>query len=276
LRYTPAAFKIVRLHDCPVDTPLLNTADAVVKFWQQHVATTPWFDPEKECACLFLLNCRRHITGWHLLGIGTANTVLMRAAELFRPAIIANASALVVAHNHPSGNPNPSETDIEVTRALIEASKLLNIDLLDHVIIGRGGGKAGSGYMSLRELGYFDSLSNPEAGAVPAGNENARAASAAAKNQSEEILETNGDWVMENCWIKIGLTRPQTKLLTALGKRWQIEHSPCATAPRLLTIAGLANVELMEAKILAMQRYCRAEGFSTLGRYLDTILPKVD
>ena len=76
-------------------------------------------------------------------------------ARFSRSAIAANAAAVVLAHNHPSGDPTPSEADIKVTRDLIRAGQLLKIEVLDHVIIGRATPERPKDYVSLRELGYF-------------------------------------------------------------------------------------------------------------------------
>ena len=76
-------------------------------------------------------------------------------ARCSNAAIAANAAAIVLAHNHPSGDPTPSEADIKVTRDLIRAGQLLKIDVLDHVIIGRATAERQKDYVSLRELGYF-------------------------------------------------------------------------------------------------------------------------
>ena len=70
-------------------------------------------------------------------------------------AIAANAAAIVLVHNHPSGDPTPSEADIKVTRDLIRAGQLLKIDVLDHVILGRKTQERSQDYLSLKELGYF-------------------------------------------------------------------------------------------------------------------------
>jgi len=78
------------------------------------------------------------------------DTLLAHSREVFRAAIIAGASAIVIMHNHPSGEPSPSEADIRVTRDLIRAGQLLKMEVLDHVIVGAGANRA-----SLRELGYF-------------------------------------------------------------------------------------------------------------------------
>ena len=70
-------------------------------------------------------------------------------------SIAANAAALVLAHNHPSGDPTPSDADVKVTRDLIRAGQLLKIEVLDHVILGRATPERARDYVSLRELGHF-------------------------------------------------------------------------------------------------------------------------
>ena len=84
-----------------------------------------------------------------MVSVGTLDTILIHAREVFRTAIIFGASAIVLMHNHPSGEPQPSDADIKVTRDLIRAGQLLKIDVMDHVIMGR------PNYFSLREAGYF-------------------------------------------------------------------------------------------------------------------------
>lgn len=75
------------------------------------------------------------------------NTSLIRVGEVFREAVKVNAAGLIVVHNHPSGDPSPSPEDVAVTRALIEAGKLLDVDVLDHLVIGR------HRFVSLKERG---------------------------------------------------------------------------------------------------------------------------
>jgi len=98
---------------------------------------------------VLILNTRRRVKGHYLVSIGTIDTILVHPREIFRLAIMTAATAVVVAHNHPSGDSSPSEADIKVTRDLIRAGQLLKIELLDHVIIGN------PSRASLRELGYF-------------------------------------------------------------------------------------------------------------------------
>src|SRR5262249_22584660 len=96
-----------------------------------------------------LLNTRRRIKGHHLVSIGTLDTILVHPREVFRLAVVASAAAIVVMHNHPSGEPDPSDADIKVTRDLIRAGQLLKIEVCDHVIVGC------KKHTSLRSLGYF-------------------------------------------------------------------------------------------------------------------------
>lgn len=94
-----------------------------------------------------LLDTRNRVLGIRTIYIGSLNTAVIRLAEVFRPAIRENAAALIVAHNHPSGDPSPSPEDVSVTREMVKAGKLLELRLLDHLIIGR------HRYVSLKERG---------------------------------------------------------------------------------------------------------------------------
>jgi len=102
-----------------------------------------------------LLNTRRRLIRVEDISHGTLDTILVHPREVFRSAIAANAAAMVLVHNHPSGDPTPSEADIKVTRDLIRAGQLLKIEVLDHIIIGRATPDRPKDYASLRELGYF-------------------------------------------------------------------------------------------------------------------------
>jgi DNA repair protein RadC len=83
----------------------------------------------------------------HLISLGTLDSTLVHPREVFRPAITDGAANLVLAHNHPSGDPSPSADDIRITRTLIEAGKQIEIGVLDHLIVGS------SDFLSLRESG---------------------------------------------------------------------------------------------------------------------------
>jgi DNA repair protein RadC len=104
---------------------------------------------------VILLNTRRKLIRVEKISQGTLDTILVHPREVFKHAIAANAAAIVLTHNHPSGDPTPSEADIKVTRDLIRAGQLLKIEVLDHVIIGRACQERPKDFVSLRELGYF-------------------------------------------------------------------------------------------------------------------------
>ncbi len=106
---------------------------------------------EQEHLRVILLDTRNQVLKMPTIYIGSLNTSVVRIAELFRPAIRDNAAAIIVAHNHPSGDPSPSAEDVRVTREIVKAGKLLNIELLDHIVIGR------QRFVSLKERGLgFD------------------------------------------------------------------------------------------------------------------------
>jgi len=149
--YNPKEYKVVALRDCPVPCDMLvcETPQQVAAYWRLHIATAPIFNPECECMAVLMLNTRNRVKGHQFLSIGTLDTILVHPREVFRCAIIAAAAKIALAHNHPSGEANPSQADITVTRDLIRAGQLLKIEVIDHVIIGR------SNHSSLRELGYF-------------------------------------------------------------------------------------------------------------------------
>ncbi|HSR46456.1 MAG TPA: DNA repair protein RadC [Anaerolineales bacterium] len=92
---------------------------------------------EQEHLVVVLLDTRNRLIAVETVYRGSLNTSVIRVGEIFRSAIRANAASLIVAHNHPSGDPTPSPEDVAVTRAFVEAGKLLDIEVLDHLIIGK-------------------------------------------------------------------------------------------------------------------------------------------
>lgn len=104
---------------------------------------------------VLLLNTRKRLIRVEEVIDGTIDQLLVHPREVFKSAIASNAAAVVLVHNHPSGDPTPSEADIKVTRDLIRAGQLLKIEVIDHVIIGRASAERTKDYSSLRELGYF-------------------------------------------------------------------------------------------------------------------------
>ena len=148
---TPHEYKVTALRECPLPETMqiCDQPDTAAAYWQMHIATHPHFNPECECLAVLILNTRRRVKGHHLTSIGTMDSILVHPREIFRVAIATAASAIILMHNHPSGESSPSEADIRTTRDIIRAGQLLKIELLDHVIMGNGN------FTSLRKLGYF-------------------------------------------------------------------------------------------------------------------------
>jgi DNA repair protein RadC len=149
--FNPKEFKVVALRDCPVpeEMKICEEPQQVVDYWRLHIATHPYFNPDCECFVVLLLNIRRRVKGHHLVSIGTMDTVLVHPREVFSVAVAMKAAFIVLIHNHPSGDPTPSEADIKVTRDLIRAGEMMKIEVTDHVIMGN------PNFSSLRGLGYF-------------------------------------------------------------------------------------------------------------------------
>lgn len=107
-------------------------------------------DEKREHFCCVLLDTKNQVMNWLTVHIGTVSSSVVGVREFFRPALQQGATSVIAVHNHPSGNPAPSQEDIEVTRALAEAGKILEVPLLDHVIIGTT-----EDFVSLHRLGYI-------------------------------------------------------------------------------------------------------------------------
>jgi DNA repair protein RadC len=147
-----AAFTLARKMAAEMrnEAPVLDTPEAVVNLMREDSRVK-----DKEQFQVLLLNTRRRLMQVVKIADGTLDTLLVHPREVFKPAIAAGAAAVVLTHNHPSGDPSPSEADIKVTRDLIRAGQLLKIEVLDHVVIGRATLERPKDYASLRELGYF-------------------------------------------------------------------------------------------------------------------------
>jgi DNA repair protein RadC len=148
-----AAFTLARrlVQELQGDSPLLDSPERIADHLREANRA---YQVEQFQAVL--LNARRKLIRVELISHGLVDTILIHPREVFRSAIAANASALVLVHNHPSGDPTPSEADIRATRDLIRAGQLLKIEVLDHIILGRRTAENGRDYASLRELGFFN------------------------------------------------------------------------------------------------------------------------
>lgn len=149
--YVIRQFRVKALAEtiAPERMTMMDTPDRVESVWRQ--ATEPVLDVSVENLVVYALNTRRRLIGWYLVAQGTMDTILCHPRETFRAAIIMQAAAIIMAHNHPSGDPAPSESDIKLTRDIMRGGQLLKVELLDHVVMGHPTTKR----VSLRELGYL-------------------------------------------------------------------------------------------------------------------------
>ena len=132
------------------ESPVLDNPETVVRFIREANRLR-----NVESFQVLLLNVRQRFLRVEEISQGTLDTLLVHPREVFRAAIVGNAASILLLHNHPSGDPTPSEADIKVTRDLIRAGQLLKISVVDHIIIGRATPERTKDYVSLRELGYF-------------------------------------------------------------------------------------------------------------------------
>ena len=126
----------------PDERPQINSpadANALLTLEMAHL--------EQEHLRLLLLDTKNRVLATPTIYRGSVNTTVVRVSELFREAIRSNSAALIVVHNHPSGDPTPSSEDVQMTRQIVQAGELLGIEVLDHLIIGSGR------FVSLKERG---------------------------------------------------------------------------------------------------------------------------
>ena len=148
-------FKVVRFNDSPPVGAVLDKPENIVSYLVPQLAESVLFRPDVENLIVIHLSTRYQPIGYEVISNGVLDTLLIHPREIFKSAILANSASIVLAHNHPSGDPSPSEPDIKATRDLIRASKLMKIELLDHIILGSATPERVKDYASLRELGYF-------------------------------------------------------------------------------------------------------------------------
>ena len=138
----------MRIREC-VAIELGDTPERAFEYWKANIPQAPWYDEAKEALVVLILNVRKKIIGHNLVSLGSLDTCLVHAREVFRPVICAAGHSVILMHNHPSGESYPSDADIRITREMARAGELLKIEITDHVIV------AGQQYSSLRELGYL-------------------------------------------------------------------------------------------------------------------------
>jgi DNA repair protein RadC len=130
----------------PIDRPTVTTPAEAARL------LTPILDPEPvEVFGVLLLNTRRKVLAWHPLSRGTTDSTTVQPRDVIRAALLAHATGIIVAHNHPSGDPTPSTDDRTVTERIKTAADIFGIALVDHVIVA---GETGH-YFSFREGGLL-------------------------------------------------------------------------------------------------------------------------
>lgn len=116
----------------------------------QNLAASYIADEDREVFLVMMLNTKNEVVGLHRAHVGSLNSSIVHPRDVMKAAILNNAASIIVSHQHPSGNPTPSQEDIEVTKRLAEAGKILGIEVLDHVIVSHTGK-----HVSLKEKGYL-------------------------------------------------------------------------------------------------------------------------
>lgn len=138
-------YRVALVRERSGPTPHVPDPDAAEPILRAYLG-----DADREMFIVLMLNSKNYAIGINTVSMGNLVCTVVSPAEVFKPAILSNAAGLIVAHNHPSGDPTPSPEDITLTRKLHDAGKLLDIPILDHIIIGEPGR-----WTSLSRQGYL-------------------------------------------------------------------------------------------------------------------------
>jgi len=142
-RVSIVSIKLIREASVLYQNRTINSPQDAVELVQPFLQ-----DKDRECFLIVCVDTKNQPTAINIVSVGTLNSSLVHPREVFKIAILANANGIIISHNHPSGDPSPSHEDKEVTHRLIEAGKVLGIEILDHIIIGRD-----HRFISLKERG---------------------------------------------------------------------------------------------------------------------------
>lgn len=124
----------------------MNSPEAIVSFAREFLRL---HEQTEEYLYMICMNTKLEMTSVFELSHGNVNSSIVGIREMFQKALLANAVSIIVMHNHPSGDPTPSREDVEITNRMVEAGKILGVQVLDHIIVGR------PRYSSLKEKGYL-------------------------------------------------------------------------------------------------------------------------
>jgi DNA repair protein RadC len=139
-----ASVEIARRTMYDLSRPQFRSPQDSANFLMAHYGAV-----QQEIFVVLCLDAKNRIQNVHELYRGTAQSAVIRVGEVFKEAIRLNSTAIICSHNHPSGDPSPSGDDIHTTKDIAQAGKLLDIDVLDHIVIGSGS------WVSMRERGLF-------------------------------------------------------------------------------------------------------------------------
>jgi DNA repair protein RadC len=150
--YRAPAYKLqlVRDRTIPFHTRICRSPREAADLFRAYIG-----DSDREHMVAIFLDTQNRFIGLHTISMGTVGYCIVNPREVFKAALLCNATSLLLAHNHPSGEPAPSQDDIRLTRELQEAAELLDIPVMDHIVIGE------SGYASFMELGLLDPQVDP-------------------------------------------------------------------------------------------------------------------
>jgi DNA repair protein RadC len=138
--------QLVRESDLPVrGRTTIATPDDAAALLEEYLG-----DKDREHFVILMLDTKNAVIGFHTVSIGILDASLVHPREVFKPAILANAAGIIAAHNHPSGDPEPSLEDRRLTQRLVESGMLLGIPVLDHIVIGAPGS-----FTSLKQRGVM-------------------------------------------------------------------------------------------------------------------------
>lgn len=132
--------------NCPTVDRFMNRPDRIVKLATEFLRMQEHTEEHLYMVCL---NTKLKMTSVFEISSGNVNSSIFSTREILQKALLANAVSIIMLHNHPSGDSTPSREDVKVTERLVEAGRIVGVDVLDHIVIGRGN------YCSLKEKGHI-------------------------------------------------------------------------------------------------------------------------
>lgn len=141
----PSIYRVQLVRETEAKRPNLDGPNDAAKILRRYLE-----HEDREHFVTLMLDVKNRVIGIHTVSIGTLNASLVSPREVFKAAILCNAASVILAHNHPSGDLAPSPEDLHVTELLKSAGTLLDIEVLDHVIIGESGA-----FVSLKQMGHL-------------------------------------------------------------------------------------------------------------------------